>query len=107
VTCRCNAHESFNRIVADVSRVTGVHRLNIVGKSRTASTVCARQAVWWLMRVVSNASYPEIGRLTRRDHTTVLAGVRRADRPEVMAIINAVLELDAAFYGSAEREQAA
>lgn len=36
----------------------------------------ARKAVWAHLRIVAGASYPELGRLYYRDHTTVLAGVQ-------------------------------
>lgn len=83
---------AFARIVAEVEQATGVDRRTILGKSRTASAVRARQAVWWLAREQTSLSYPEIGKLTRRDHTTVIAGVRRALRPDVLEIIKRVVD---------------
>lgn len=102
MSCRCNITKLYDQIVADVVSVTGVHRANIHGKLRTPSCVKARQAVWWLMRSLSDASYPEIAKMAKRDHTTIMFGVDRASRPEVMAIIDAVVETNPELYGSAK-----
>jgi len=45
------------------------------------SAVAARQIAMWIIRSSERQpSYPEIGRLFQRDHTTVIAAVRRIDR---------------------------
>jgi len=52
---------------------------DISGRSRRRPIVMARQECMWVMRS-AGMSYPLIGRFLRRDHTTVLHGVRQHER---------------------------
>ena len=50
----------------------------IRGKTRTKNLAQARQMVFYLMRLLARMSFPEIGEAVgKKDHTTVMAGVRR------------------------------
>lgn len=49
------------------------------GVSRLRPYARGRQIVMWLARVRLQRSYPFIGRELRRDHTSVLHGVRNVD----------------------------
>ncbi|WP_458863105.1 chromosomal replication initiator protein DnaA [Acidaminobacterium chupaoyuni] len=44
----------------------------IMGKSKTQDVVMPRQVTMYLMRDMTDLSYPEIGRFMHRDHTTVI-----------------------------------
>lgn len=52
---------------------------SILGRSRKAPIVKTRHRVWWRIRNELKLSYPVIGRLVQRDHTTVISGVKRAE----------------------------
>jgi chromosomal replication initiation ATPase DnaA len=67
---------SMSRILATVSRFTGISQKEILGQHRNRDIVLARQAVMYFCARRTNKSYPQIGRfLGDRDHTTVLHGV--------------------------------
>ncbi len=48
---------------------------DLVGTSRGTDFVTARQIAYYFERIVVGRSFPDIGRLYRRDHSTVIAGV--------------------------------
>jgi len=54
----------------------GVTRKDILGRSKADHVVLARHHCFWHFRQ-QGRSLPQIGRLMRRDHTTVLHGVRK------------------------------
>lgn len=62
-------------IVSETERVTGVSRAEILGKKRHRNIVKAR---WLAMQRARDIglSYPEIGRVFDRDHTSVMHGVK-------------------------------
>lgn len=57
----------------------GVTRDQLTGKDRHASIALARQVASWLLRE-RGYSYPEIGHMLARDHSTIMAGVRKVER---------------------------
>lgn len=52
----------------------------LISKDRHRSIAEARQVAYWLLRTRTRMSLPEIGRLLRKDHSTVMIGVRRIVR---------------------------
>jgi chromosomal replication initiation ATPase DnaA len=52
----------------------------LIGPSREAWVVEARQGLMWVLRHRLGLSYPEIGRAVRRDHSTVVDGVKAEER---------------------------
>jgi hypothetical protein len=50
---------------------------DILGSDRHKGTAEARMVTYWLLRTLTKSSFPEIGKYLHRDHTTVMAGVRR------------------------------
>lgn len=60
-----------------VSRVYAQPREAVLSTSRSQMAVKARLMVWVLLRDLG-FSLPEIGRMTNRDHKTVLHGLRKA-----------------------------
>ena len=54
----------------------GIPFEEIMGRSRKAEVVMARQVWWWFLRDLS-FGYSEIGRMFGRDHSTVIHGVNR------------------------------
>lgn len=66
------------RIVTEVAAEHGVLVSEILGRSRCAKYVRARQAAMFRLRDETMLSYPAIARRLRRtDHTTAIHGVRR------------------------------
>ena len=59
-----------------VSEVTGVPRDKILSSGRSAQLVAARDMVTGLLRR-TGMSYPEIGRVLGKDHSTIQAAQRR------------------------------
>ena len=68
--------ELLRAVVAKVADVHQVTATAIMGRSRYKSVARARMVVMFELRGLG-FSYPEVGRLVGRDHTTVMAAVRR------------------------------
>jgi len=60
----------------------GVSASAMLGKGRTRTVVRARDLAMLRIREELGLSYMEIGSLFKRDHSTVMAAVRRAERVE-------------------------
>jgi len=52
---------------------------DVLGRKRVATIATPRRVAMYLSRKLTSASYPELGQLFRRDHTTVLAACRRVE----------------------------
>jgi chromosomal replication initiation ATPase DnaA len=52
--------------------------LEMVGDRRLAAFVAARQELWLRLRETGHWSLTRIAQLARRDHTTVIHGIRKA-----------------------------
>ena len=63
-------------MIVSTAGAFGVTFEMVLGRSRTFTVCRARDAVMTKLRE-QGLSYPEIGTLLGRDHTTVMAGVRR------------------------------
>lgn len=62
-----------------VSAAFNVDPQTVLGHSRNAKTASARQLLYWLLRQDGH-SYPQIGAIVSRHHTTVMHGVKAVDR---------------------------
>ena len=79
----------------------GVSRAELVGSTRAATPLRARQVAIFLTRELTDLSLPQIGRLYGgRDHSTVLNSLRRVEAglAEDPALANRVSELRAAIH---------
>jgi chromosomal replication initiator protein len=79
----------------------GISRAELVGSTRAATPVRARQVAIFLTRELTDLSLPQIGRLYGgRDHSTVLNSVRRveAGMAEDMALSERVAELRSSIH---------
>jgi len=65
----------MRRVLDEVAAAAGVSVADILGPSRRARVVAARQAVMAVLHRRGWSS-PRIGRALRRDHSTVLHGIR-------------------------------
>lgn len=64
--------------VAEVFGVP-VHAILWGGRGDDPGVIWARFAAYRLMRVKLGATYEQVGIMLRRDHSTVISGIRRAD----------------------------
>jgi hypothetical protein len=67
------------RIVAAVARAYDVEPPVLLRGPRTKVLTEARFVCWWLLRAHTRLSLKGIGRMFKRDHTTILTGVRKCD----------------------------
>ncbi len=68
------------QIQEQVARTFGVSRSELVGSTRAATPLSARQLAIYLTRELTDLSLPQIGRLYGgRDHSTVLNSIRRVE----------------------------
>lgn len=68
------------RLIATVAQEHGVSPAELLGTSRHRHIITAKQAAMLAVRERMGLSYPVIGELFNRDHTTVLHGCLRAER---------------------------
>ncbi len=95
-------------IQARVAAEFGVSTAELVGSTRAAAPLRARQVAIFLTRELTDLSLPQIGRLYGgRDHSTVLNSVRRVEAGliEDQALADRVTELRTAIH-SPERSSA-
>lgn len=83
-------------IISNVAHVTGISAAAICGPRRDEEVIEARHIAMYLANR-DGASYARIGRAMRRDHTTVMAGVRSikakmAEKPELRSVANMAKE---------------
>lgn len=90
-----------------VSKDFGISRAELVGSTRAATPLNARQVAIYLTRELTDLSLPQIGRLYGgRDHSTVLNSIRRAEARcgEDPALAARVEQLRASIHnGSTDR----
>lgn len=99
--------ERFGDIVTACAAEWGVTREQLLGESREAPVVLARHAAMALGRRLLGYSFPRIGRLLARDHSTVMHGVRRMARmAEDDTELAARLDRLAASYTRKQRSRA-
>jgi len=67
----------IHSIVVDVAAKHKVTVPLIMGETRDKRVVAARHEVWWRVWRTSGLSYPRIGAMFHRDHTTILHGVKQ------------------------------
>lgn len=65
----------YDEIVRLIPRGISVEEL--VGRGRTKTVATARHEVMYWIRTKMKWSFPEIGKLFERDHTTVMAACRK------------------------------
>lgn len=69
----------LQHVVGAIATAFGVRVFDLLGRERSKQLTSARAAfMLWLYE--GGFSYPEVGRMLRRDHTTVMVAVRKARR---------------------------
>lgn len=94
-------------IIQVVSEVSKVSVRDIIGPWRWQGYMIPRLSVYWIARNFTLQSYPQIARsVGRRDHTTIMSGVRRVEKYTRIyrPIIEPALEIleNRGFYMMAE-----
>jgi chromosomal replication initiator protein len=100
-TARSAQGASVEEIQQQVAERFGISRAELIGTSRAATPLRARQVAIYLTRELTDLSLPQIGRLYGgRDHTTVLNSLRRieAGLAEDEALTAKVAELRTAIH---------
>lgn len=64
---------TVDKIFAAVEKKFGVKKSDLTGKSRVKEIANARHVAIFLIRDITEMSYPNIGKMFNRDHTTVIA----------------------------------
>lgn len=87
-----------NSIMYATCTYFNISKLQILSDSRVKHLVLSRHTAFYLCRKLTRLSYPEIGRRFRKDHTSILHGVRRIqyelDLGENPYICDAVAEIE-------------
>jgi len=52
----------------------------LVGSDKHKQVAEARTVAYWLLRTQTRLSFPEIGRVLHKDHTSAMSGVKRCER---------------------------
>ena len=105
---RAQRPSSVEEIQQRVAEGFGVSRAELVGSSRAATPLRARQVAIFLTRDLTDLSLPQIGRLYGgRDHTTVLNSLRRveASLDEDRQLADKVRELRGAIHNPVTDER--
>lgn len=61
--------------------------IDLRGRDKTRAVCMIRNAAYYAARDLTGRSYPMIGRMFWRDHTTIISGAQRAD-PEIVERIS-------------------
>ena len=70
----------------------GTRAEDVLDGRRTGDAAEARHVAYWLLRD-GGRSYPEVGRLADRDHTTVMHGCKRVEAdPRLLAVAERLRE---------------
>lgn len=70
--------QPMHRVIAEVARTVGLKPDDITGKDNRRLPSRARQMAMIICRDYVGASYPQIGAVFQRDHSTVIYNVNRA-----------------------------
>jgi chromosomal replication initiation ATPase DnaA len=98
-------HPLLAPTLARVCTVFLVFPEEVLGKDKSPRICRARDLCAWVCRQLYPVSYPELGRMLNRNHTSVMDGVLRAQKridgdPEFAVVANQFLE--ATPMGAAE-----
>ena len=73
-------HGVMKRIIITVCNEFDVHPKDILGQRRQKNLILPRHICWWLAREETMFSYPQIGRMMKRAHTSIIYGCKKIDR---------------------------
>lgn len=88
---------TMREVIDATLRASGLTASELVGPTRYRRVMVVRHASWRVARKWTTCSLPQIGKLWRRDHTTIISGLKRvAKYPHVYAGIIAAIERELA-----------
>lgn len=70
----------IEKILSAVTKKYGVSLEELKGKKRSREIALARHIAIYIVRQMTEKSYPEIGKIFNRDHTTVLSSIEVIDK---------------------------
>ena len=70
----------WRKIVKHVADRHGYCPQEILGKHRPDRLVSARLEAYWLVKEITGMSYPHVGKIFGRDHSTVLYGIKEFEK---------------------------
>lgn len=70
----------LKRIIREVCVNRNIEYRQMMSKRRRRNVAHARQEAYWRCYNETGASYPEIGRMMGRDHTSVMYGAREHEK---------------------------
>ena len=100
--------DAFQRLVKVAAEAAEVSAADIMGDTRSAPVVRARQALWFVLHRVACEHLTTIGTMAGRDHSTIHNGVARTVQrvregdEDVRCVVDAV---SAAFLGGRRDER--
>ncbi len=65
------------KVLRVVAHAYGITVDDLTGRDRHKNTAEGRLVAYWLLRTRTQLSFPEIGRVLGKDHTSVISGVRK------------------------------
>ena len=68
------------KIISKVAEKYSIHENDIYSQKRTSNIAQARHICIYLMKKLLDASYPSMGRLLKRDHTTIMHSYDRIEK---------------------------
>ena len=68
--------QKIRNILVEEARISQLTIEEVIGYSRRQDILWTRYRIYWRARRETKASYPQIGRVLKRDHTTVIHGER-------------------------------
>ena len=71
---------TIDKIFAKTAKKYGVQVSDIKGKKRTNEIAQARHICIYLIRNLTELSYPSIGKLLNRDHSTVMSSIEQVEK---------------------------
>lgn len=79
---RKETHEALCKLERVVCKAAGVSVKHIESKDRSPCFVQARHAVWYVAHTHMGYSFSLLGELYKRDHSTIMHGVRKFESNE-------------------------
>ena len=73
-------HYKLRTILETAARVFKLNIIDFVNERRSTDMVQCRQACMYIMKKLTKASYPMIGNILNRDHTTIVHGIKCVER---------------------------
>jgi chromosomal replication initiator protein len=71
---------TVDKIFASIFKKYGVKREDIVGTRRTKDVAWARHVSVYLIRTITDMSFPNIGKIFNRDHSTIMSSIDAVER---------------------------